>query len=426
MANTNSPYRRVGSNSWKELLDQVNEELENPPSGCDPIEPIEVPEKPHRWAKSDIREVHERLNQMPGDCFEFKDIPDLWKVSIIEDIEDQLANAWCECEQCLYPCDNAAETEEQALFSVSTGAGDCTTCATTSEANDACNDIREFDYQPALTEYFDQKDIFRLAFVEACDLEEEVKELEEQVEALEEAKNEACSQEGNEAQCQELTEQLQEKEEELEEKEEELEEKETERDDARSAMIAAGQQAMVAAQSAIDNCGGTLVLSSVTSGPVPSNVKCGSEEGEMGPDCFTRDPLRCTVRWGLQQRFTYYIGTCGGGIGPFGGNWVTINTGEYDIEGNPVPTSWGPSSGCQRSVHSSTCYSTSCGPKCAGDSCPACNCGAQATMDYRLLIDYPYEGEPINCDGLPCGEDEPPEDGGEGDGGNGGGEEEEG
>jgi hypothetical protein len=93
MANTSEPYRRVGSNSWEELLTQVNDVLENPDGGCDPLEPIETPEDPHLWAKEDIQEVHNRLNEMPGDCFEFAEIPDLWKLSIIEDIEGQLENA---------------------------------------------------------------------------------------------------------------------------------------------------------------------------------------------------------------------------------------------------------------------------------------------------------------------------------------------
>jgi len=97
MANTSDPYRRLGSNSWEELLDQVNDELQNPPSGCDPLDPIDTPGEDHRWAKSDIREVHDKLDEMPGDCFTFEDVPDLWKISIIEDIEGQLSEAWCDC-----------------------------------------------------------------------------------------------------------------------------------------------------------------------------------------------------------------------------------------------------------------------------------------------------------------------------------------
>jgi hypothetical protein len=109
MANTSEPYRRVGSNSWEELLTQVNDVLENPDGGCDPLEPIETPEDPHLWAKEDIQEVHNRLNEMPGDCFEFAEIPDLWKLSIIEDIEGQLENAWCDCED---KCSNCGPDDD--------------------------------------------------------------------------------------------------------------------------------------------------------------------------------------------------------------------------------------------------------------------------------------------------------------------------
>ena len=149
MANTNSPYRRVGANSWEELLNQVNDKLENPPNGCEPLEPIEIPDEPHRWAKSDLREVHDRLDEMPGDCFEWKEIPDLWKISSIEEIEDQLENAWCECDECWYPCDNAADREETFLGSISTDDNDCNTCGLTQEDQDACRAIRNSDYIPS-------------------------------------------------------------------------------------------------------------------------------------------------------------------------------------------------------------------------------------------------------------------------------------
>lgn len=110
MANINEPYRRVGTNSWEELLDAVNDKLQNPPDNCDPIDEIDTPEECHRWAKSDIREVHDKLNEMPGDCFDFEDIPDLWKKSIIDDIENQLDNSWCDC-----GCTDEDRDKERAL-----------------------------------------------------------------------------------------------------------------------------------------------------------------------------------------------------------------------------------------------------------------------------------------------------------------------
>lgn len=422
MANTESPYRRVGSNSWKELLDQVNDKLENPPDGCDPIDPIEVPDEPHRWAKSDVREVQERLDEMPGDCFEWEDIPDLWKVSIIEDIEGQLENAWCECQDCTWQCDNArSDLERIDLMTVNTDDGDCTECGVSQEDNDWCRGIRDNQYLPAILAYFDAKDTFGEKFLEACQLEEEIEELEKEIEDLEEAKNEACADEDQAALCQELTQQLQEKEDELEEKEADLEEAESERDEARSEILSQGQAAMQAAQGAGGICS-DVVLNLVTSGPAPTNIVCGAGEGEIGSDCgFGIAVFRCQVNWGLQQRFTYFLGNChgGGAIGPFGGTWVTINSGHYDLAGNAVLTGWGaPGGGCQREIHYATCYSSNCAQfaEFCGTPCPT---GSSGTMDYRLLRNHPNEFpyNPIDCDGNPCENDEEEEGGDEGGGG---------
>ena len=418
MANTEKPYRRVGANSWKELLDQVNDKLENPPDGCDPIEPIEVPEEPHRWAKSDVQEVHDKLDEMPGDCFTWGDIPDLWKISIIEEIEDQLEESWCECQECTWQCDNARnDTERIDLLTVNTDDGDCTECGITNEDNDWCRSIRDNEYIPAMLEYFEARDTFSENFLKACDLEDEIEELEKEIEKLEERKNEACADEEQIALCQELTEELQEKEDELEEKQEELDEAESERDSARSIILSKGQAAMQAAKGAGGICS-DVVLNLVTSGPPVTNLACGSGEGEIGGECpLGRNVFRCQTTWALQQRFTYFLGNCydGNPIGPFGGQWTTINGGHYDIEGNAVLTGWGvPGGGCQREIHYATCYSTNCALSAEycklGTPCPT---GSSGTMDYRINRNYPNEFpvNPVDCDGNPCNEED--ENGGE-------------
>jgi len=114
MPNPNKPFRRTGSNSWEELLDKVNDKLQNPPedTDCEAIDEIDIPDAPHRWAKSDIREVHDALNEMPGDCFNFQEIPDLWRNSTIKDIEDQLDNSWCDCES---ECTQEDQDAQRAL-----------------------------------------------------------------------------------------------------------------------------------------------------------------------------------------------------------------------------------------------------------------------------------------------------------------------
>lgn len=420
MANTNKPYRRVGANSWKELLDQVNDKLENPPSGCDPLEPIEVPDEPHRWAKSDIREVHDRLNEMPGDCFDFEDIPDLWKISIIEDIEDQLENAWCECEQCWYPCDNTADREETFLGSSSTDDGDCTTCGLSQEDNDACRAIYDSEYLPASQALAEARSDYNENFLKACDLEEEIEELEEEIERLEEEKNEACADEDQAERCQQLTQELQEKEDELEEKQEELDEAERIRDESRPKIIQEGAKMTAAVLSAGGICAPLVYDLAPTSGTPPSNIKCGAVEGGVGPKCPPEDDrnvFRCQVNFLLQQKFTYYLGTCSGSIfGPFGGRWITVGSGTYDLDGNAV-FSWYDSA-CQREQHIATCFSNTCDGLCGGQT--PCTPGSSATMEYRLLTFYPGDFDPVNCDGDPCEEDEPPPESPE----NGGGEEE--
>lgn len=128
MADANTPFKRLGEgeNSWEDLLIKVNQELENPPedTDCEPIEPIEVPDSMHRWAKSDVREVHDKLKEMPQDCFTFEEIPNLWRVSTIREIEDQLENSWCDCksEFCCRPCTNAGITAAVFIKSISSDA----------------------------------------------------------------------------------------------------------------------------------------------------------------------------------------------------------------------------------------------------------------------------------------------------------------
>lgn len=408
MANTNKPYRRVGSNSWQELLDQVNDKLQNPSSGCEPIEPIETRDPPQRWAKSHVREVHDKLNEMPGDCFEFEEIPDLWKISIIDDIESQLENAWCECEECIYPCDNTGDQEEIALGSISTGDNDCTTCGLSQEDQDACRALRDNEYIPASQALGEAEDDYNENFLKACDLEEEIEDLEEEIERLEEAKNEACADENQAERCQQLTEELQEKEDELEEKQGELDEAEQIRDEARGTIISEGAKVTSAVLRGGGICSALVYDLAPTSGPPITNVKCGAEPGGVGAACGEgwfdrRNVFRCEVIFILQQKFTYFIGSCRGStIGPFGGRWRTVGSGHYDLDGNAVFTWQG--SACQFEQLHASCFSTKCTGAC-GEGTSPCPPGTSGLMEYRLLRFYPGDPGPRNCDGNPCGED---------------------
>lgn len=189
MATTDRPYYRIGENSWGELLEQVNDVLQNPPSGCDPITPIAIPEECHRWAKSDIQEVHDRLNEMPGSCFEFQPIPDLWEVSIIDDIESQLGNAWCDCDdECCQSCSNAASTPIVLFLGSKTGRIGCVNGNT----NPPClSQTCHIDNCRVLSETIQIELFNRLVILdERCGLEKELNQLEKELIQLEKEKDE--------------------------------------------------------------------------------------------------------------------------------------------------------------------------------------------------------------------------------------------
>lgn len=79
------------------MLDAVNEVLQNPPDGCGgPIDPIPHVEEKHRWSKADIQEVRDKLIQTCPEIT-FSDMPELWKQSVIDEINEALAEAWCDC-----------------------------------------------------------------------------------------------------------------------------------------------------------------------------------------------------------------------------------------------------------------------------------------------------------------------------------------
>ncbi len=84
---------------WNLLIRDVNEILENPPENttCEPVEPLEEVEDPHIWAVTDIEEVREALEET---CPEITFTTELvkWKAEIIDEIETEMAKAWCDCE----------------------------------------------------------------------------------------------------------------------------------------------------------------------------------------------------------------------------------------------------------------------------------------------------------------------------------------
>lgn len=82
---------------WNNLIDDVNSVLQNPPSGCDPLPPLDHVGPNHRWSKADIEQVHEAI-MATCDEISFNSIPDLWRQSTVDEIYEKLSEAWCDCE----------------------------------------------------------------------------------------------------------------------------------------------------------------------------------------------------------------------------------------------------------------------------------------------------------------------------------------
>ena len=85
---------------WNGLVRDVNEILQGPPEGsanCQPIEPIDEVTDPHLWAVEDVEEVRERLKETCPDI-SFSEELILWRPEIIDEIEDEMREAWCDCE----------------------------------------------------------------------------------------------------------------------------------------------------------------------------------------------------------------------------------------------------------------------------------------------------------------------------------------
>lgn len=423
MANVDKPYKRLGENAWEDLLNQVNEELENPPDGCDPIDPIENPEECHLWAKKDdIQNVHDKLDEMPGDCFTFEDIPDLWKISIIEDIEDQLGESWCDCTGgCLYPCEQVGELTITFLLTVNLGETDCTTCSNTPQQTQDASATWSGPHADLIEVYDEEWDKYGVAGVEACDLQNEVDALQEEVDKLQEQKDEACADPDQESRCQSLTQRLEEKEEELEEKEEELADKEEERDDAKSTCIGAGQAANGLAESnCCSCCGGQtfigLVLGAGLNFP-PTNTSCDDEgvgdpcqkEVDEGSLFLNRSFRRCTAGWTFQTKTSGTLGSChpSGGGSDYETDWRSRMSGDFDPDGAPVMLSFGGT--CMGTVVDAVCFSLTCGGICLScqgfDPCP-CPPGTEQETSYRVVSRYlfGFPSSPISCDGSPCEE----------------------
>jgi len=348
MANTSQPYRRVGANSWEELINKVNDVLENPDDGCDPIEPLEVPEAPHRWAKSDIREVHDRLNEMPGDCFEFDPIPDLWKKSIIDNIEEQLENAWCECEGC-EPC----QVESLDWETIHTHSWSYELCGFNPSGPNCGETVADWvgiQYYHDLT--LEEIAYYESAAVDMCflnlelvDLEEDLADAEAELAAAESARDAACAADPPTgcAAAQVIVDEKQQivddLEDDIEAKEAEIEAARTARDDASSAADAAA----VAGWTVLSEMEFDRSPTSTVVGQDYENItekllaKIGTLPWAKDDTCRTKFlfPWRCRGGWQFRQENKCFGTSCSCTLrSP---NYFTF-TYSYTPNGIPVPT----------------------------------------------------------------------------------------
>lgn len=101
MSSYYDPDKPFSITNWNTLIGDVNDILQNPPADspdCLPIDPIDEVEDPHIWAVEDIEEVHDKLIETCPDIF-FSEELVMWEQGIIDEIEEKMSEAWCDCEE---------------------------------------------------------------------------------------------------------------------------------------------------------------------------------------------------------------------------------------------------------------------------------------------------------------------------------------
>jgi len=94
------PDKPFSIEDWNSLIQDVNEILQGPPVGasnCPPIDPIDEVTDPHLWSVNDVTEMRDKLKETCPDISFLEELV-LWKQAIIDEINDQMDDAWCDCE----------------------------------------------------------------------------------------------------------------------------------------------------------------------------------------------------------------------------------------------------------------------------------------------------------------------------------------
>jgi hypothetical protein len=182
---------------WNDLIDEVNDTLENPPSeDCGSVESLEHVDENHIWRKSDIREVQDRISETCEDIT-WDAIPALWKQSIIDEIREKLGEAWCDCD-CTQPCGDAGFTEQNVQVVTANG----------------CHKNPAKCYSPCYDWYAIRSQVESLAidigracsryddyFVMWCNAKKQVEEWQSKVDAQQEVVSQVCGQPDSESAC---------------------------------------------------------------------------------------------------------------------------------------------------------------------------------------------------------------------------------
>jgi hypothetical protein len=81
-----------------EIIQPINTLAQSPDQGCDPISPLDEVADPHKWSKADISAAQNKLLAI---CDEntFGATPDLWKQSIVDELNSAIGRGWCGCQE---------------------------------------------------------------------------------------------------------------------------------------------------------------------------------------------------------------------------------------------------------------------------------------------------------------------------------------
>jgi len=101
---------------WNDIIQQVNDLAVNPDEGCDPVATLPEVDPDHIWTKDDITQVRDKLTEICSDNTFSAELR-LWAQEIIDEINDAIAQGWCDCEVCEL-CEFGYEQSWNLLFAI--------------------------------------------------------------------------------------------------------------------------------------------------------------------------------------------------------------------------------------------------------------------------------------------------------------------